>query len=41
MAKAIDAEIRRNAGLIADTIMEEPVAMTDDDEEEGVAASNI
>tara|TARA_Y100001960_G_scaffold326642_1_gene411390 strand:- start:1356 stop:2453 length:1098 start_codon:yes stop_codon:yes gene_type:complete len=41
VAKAIDAEIRRNAGLIADTIMEEPVAMTDDDEEEGVAASNI
>ena len=29
VADAIDAEIRRNAGLIADTIMEEPVAAAD------------
>jgi recombination protein RecA len=32
-AATIDAEIRRNAGLIADTIMEEPVSTEDDDEE--------
>ncbi len=31
VADAIDAEIRRNAGLIADTIMEEPVAAADDE----------
>ena len=30
VADAIDAEIRRNAGLIADTIMEEPVAAAGD-----------
>ncbi|MBH64387.1 MAG: recombinase RecA [Alphaproteobacteria bacterium] len=37
VAEAIDAEIRRNAGLIADTIMEEPVAVADDEEEEAAA----
>ncbi len=37
VADAIDAEIRRNAGLIADTIMEEPVAAADDDERKGTA----
>ena len=31
VADAIDAEIRRNAGLIADTIMEEPVAAAADE----------
>ncbi len=39
VADAIDAEIRRNAGLIADTIMEEPVAAAgDDDGGKGAAA---
>ena len=37
VAEAIDAEIRRNAGLITDTIMDEPVAAADDEEDDAAA----
>ena len=39
VADAIDAEIRRNTGLIADTIMEEPVAAAGDGDDGEAAAA--
>ena len=39
VADAIDAEIRRNAGIIADAIMEEPATATDDDDDEDDAVA--
>ena len=39
IAEAIDAEIRRNAGLIADTIVDEPVTAADDEEDDAAVGS--
>ena len=39
VADTIDAEIRRNAGIIADAIMEEPVTATDDEDDEDDAVA--
>jgi len=41
IADAIDAEIRRNAGIIADAIMGEPVTTTDDDDEDDAVAGGV
>ena len=41
VADAIDAEIRRNAGIIADAIMEEPVTAADDDDEDDAVTGGV